>query len=65
VRGNVPWRCRDGQVERLASRHEDVLWAVVEYILVRIVKKSLLDDSDWSPDGKRIVVEASSSTTES
>ena len=26
---NVHWRCRDGQVERLASGHEDVLWAVV------------------------------------
>jgi hypothetical protein len=27
--GMSPWRCGDGQVERLASGHEDVLWAVV------------------------------------
>ena len=27
--GVVPGRCRDGQVERLASGHEDVLAAVV------------------------------------
>jgi hypothetical protein len=29
VCGNVPWRRRDGQAERLATGHEDVLWAVV------------------------------------
>ena len=27
--GNVPWRCRDGQSERLPTGHEDVLTAVV------------------------------------
>jgi hypothetical protein len=27
--GNDPWRCRDGQVERLAAGYEDVLVAVV------------------------------------
>jgi hypothetical protein len=29
VCGNVPWRCRDGQAERLPTGHEDVLTAVV------------------------------------
>src|SRR6266480_7972743 len=29
VFGNVPWRCRDGQAERLPTGHEDVLTAVV------------------------------------
>ena len=27
--GKVPWRCRDGQAERLPTGHEDVLTAVV------------------------------------